>query len=151
MGVCGVVVIGGAVYGVSQAGLGDALSEDIRPYHEVSNAERATYMQSIVGEFTEAFDTYIIQTETYDYVGHSTFSTQPDSGLFDEVVSPEKAVPKKELAEIKKRMNPDDFCAQEEMMLFTTKGWQYRFKLKNKDGRTIATVICHPSQNAGSV
>lgn len=151
IGVCGVVVVGGAIYGISQVGLGEALSEELRPFHEVPAAERADYMQQVVDEFSGHFDTYFIQTPSYDYMGHSTFSSQPLRGLFDEVVSQDETVPREELPAIKAQLKPDLFCAQDEMTMFTDKGWQYRFKLKDGNGRLIATVICHPSQNAGTV
>ena len=150
MGVCGVVVIGGAVYGISQVGLGDALSEDLRAYHEVPAEERAIYMQSVVAEFSDAFDTYMIETETYNYVGQSTFSSQPLRGLFDEVVSQKETIPKKDLPAIKERLTQHSFCSQDEMMMFTNKGWNYRFKLKDGSGRTVTTIICQPSQNTGT-
>ena len=150
MGVCGVVVIGGAVYGISQVGLGDALSEDLRAYHEVPAEERAAYMQSVVAEFSDTFETYSVQTQTYEYTGYSTFSAQPIRGLFDEVVSREGSIPKKELPAIKEQLTQHSFCSQDEMMMFTNKGWNYRFKLKDGSGRTVTTIICQPSQNTGT-
>ena len=80
-GVCGVIVVGGAIFGIAQGGLGDALSDDIKPYHEVSADERADYMQTIVGQFTESFDTYFIQNENYTYAGNSVFSTKPSQSM----------------------------------------------------------------------
>jgi len=151
IGICGVVVVGGAIYGISQVGLGEALSEELRAYHEVPAAERAEYMQTVVNEFSGHFDTYFIQTPTYVYMGHSTFSSQPLRGLFDEVVSQEETVPRGELPAIKAQLSQGVFCAQDEMTMFTDKGWQYRFKLKDGNGRLIATVICNPSQSTGSV
>ena len=44
----GVVVIGGVVYGVSQGGLGDALTEDVKHMSTVSQEERAAYMLSLI-------------------------------------------------------------------------------------------------------
>lgn len=151
IGICGVVVVGGTVYGISQGGLGDALSEDLRAYHEVSQAERPEYMQSVVDEFDETFDTYIIETENFTYVGHSVFSAKPAQGVFDEVVSHEEKIPRDALKDIKAQMKPDAFCAQDEMVMFTDKGWNYRFKLKDDRGRIIATVICNAQKNSGTV
>jgi len=150
-GICGVIVVGGTVFGIAQGGLGDALTDDVKAYHEVSEENRSEYMQSIADQFTESFDNYFIQTENYTYTGLSKFSTRPEYGLFDEVVSQDEKVPAHALAEIRKQVAPEEFCAQDEMVLFTEKGWQYRFKLKHNNGQTIATVICHPSGPQGSV
>lgn len=150
-GVCGVIVVGGAVFGIAQGGLGDALSDDIKPYYEVSQEDRAEYMDSIVSQFTETFDTYFVQTESYTYAGQSTFSTQPSHGLFNEVVRQEEKIPSNEIAEIKARMDPEGFCGQDEMLLFTEKGWQYRFTLKHGNNQTVAMIVCHPTGAQGSV
>ena len=146
IGACGFVVIGGTVFGVSQMGLGAALSEDLKPYHEVSNLERADYMNSVVGEFTETFQTYLVQTGTYDYVGTSKFSIDPDRGLFVEVVSQDEKVPDAELAGIIERVSQDTFCEQEEMKMFTDNGWNYSFTIKHAKTRKITRVICQPKR-----
>jgi len=62
-GICGVIVVGGTVFGIAQGGLGDALTDDVKAYHEVSEENRSEYMQSIADQFTESFDNYFIQTE----------------------------------------------------------------------------------------
>ena len=150
LGVCGVVVIGGTVFGVSKMGLGAALSEDLKAYHEVASEDRADYMGSIVVEFRDSFDTYIVQTESYDYVGTSTFSFDPELGLFVEVVKQDDTVPSSALPEIRKRLTKEAFCAQDEMTMFTENGWNYSFTLKHKKTRNITTVICQPKQAGGT-
>jgi len=150
LGACGVVVIGGTVFGVSKMGLGAALSEDLKAYHEVANVDRADYMNSVVVEFRETFETYIVQTETYDYVGKSTFSVDPLRGLFVEVVSQDEKIPSEELGGIKARVTQETFCAQDEMTMFTDNGWNYSFTLKHAKTQKITTVICQPKRNGGT-
>ena len=137
-----VVVIAGVAYGVSSGGLKDALSSDIKHVSEVTYEERADYMDGLVGEFSAAFDTYIVQTETYDYVGQSKFSASPTKATFVEVVAPEDAVPTGEFAGIKARMGEASFCATEEMTMFTENGWNYKFTLQDGRGRGLYTVTC---------
>jgi len=146
IGACSFVVIGGTVFGVSQMGLGAALSEDLKPYHEVTNQEREAYMNSVVGEFRETFETYLVQTETYNYIGQSKFSIDPTRGLFVEVVSQDEKVPNEELGKVKAQVTQDTFCAQEEMTMFTDNGWNYSFTLKHAKTRKITTVICQPNR-----
>ena len=62
--ISGVVVIGGIAYGVSQGGLGDALTEDVKDISMVSQEERAAYMGGIVETFSENFAIYIVETDT---------------------------------------------------------------------------------------
>jgi len=80
--ISGVVVIGGIAYGVSQGGLGDALTEDVKHISTVSQEERDTYMGGIVETFAENFAIYMVPTETYGYVGDSKFSFKADDGMF---------------------------------------------------------------------
>jgi len=81
-GAGGVIVVGGAVYGFTQMGLNDVLSDDLRHITEVSQQERPAYMDSVVAEFAEAFQVYQVETETYAYAGISNFSAAPASGTF---------------------------------------------------------------------
>ena len=148
IGTCAVIVIGGVAYTVSSGGLKDALSDDIRHVSEITYAERADYMNEIVDQFTNTFDVYIVQTENYDYVGHSEFSAAPKKATFLEVVTAEDSVPKSELANIRAKAQTD-FCAQEEMLMFTSKGWKYKFTLKDDQGRNILTNVCKPDANYG--
>lgn len=142
-----VLVAGGAIYGISQVGLGDALSEDIRHISEFTIAERADYMTGITHEFSEAFDTYYVATQSdYVFEGHSSFSIAPSSGTFMEVVRQEEPVPEAELEALKTIMASNDFCAQDEMVMFTEKGWKYRFRMIEGKGQQIFAVTCQPAQ-----
>jgi len=147
VGTCAVVVIGGVIYGVSSGGLKDALSTDIRYVTDVSNEERPEYMNGIVAEFSEAFEVYFVQTGTYDYVGNSKFSAFPASATFAEVVTAQEAVPRDEISKIKAAAEPG-FCEQEEMTMFTEKGWRYNFTLRDENNRKILTVVCRPDSSA---
>ena len=141
-----VVVVGGAVFGISQMGLNDVLSEDLRPLAEVSMQERPAYMSGIVNEFSEVFDTYFIETESYTYVGQSKFTTAPSSGTFMEVVRQNEAVPKKEMKKLTNFMKESNFCEQDEMTMFTDKGWTYRFRMVDGKGNQVYAVICRPAK-----
>ncbi len=138
----GAVVIGGVVYGVSQGGLGDALTEDVKHISTISEQERSAYMGGIVQSFTENFSTYIVQTETYDYVGLSTFSAKAADGMFVEVVKSQESTSAAEIEAVKAEMKATDFCEQAEMTLFTDKGWQYRFMLQDHKGHRIYQITC---------
>jgi len=109
--------------------------------------ERAAYMESIVVEFRETFDTYIIQIEDYDYLGQSTFSVDPTRGLFVEVVNQDEKIPKAAIPTIKSRVAQDTFCAQDEMKMFTDNGWNYSFTLKHAKTQKVTTVICQPKRS----
>ena len=142
-----VVVAGGAIYGISQVGLGAALSEDIRHISEFTMAERPAYMTEITTQFSEAFDAYYVATESdYVYEGHSTFSIAPSSGTFTELVRNDASIPEAEFKEIVAVMATSDFCAQEEMVIFTDKGWKYSFKMQEATGRKIFEVTCKPAR-----
>jgi len=145
-GLGGVVLVGGAMYGISQFGLNDVLSEDLSYISDVTRQERPAYMASIVSEFSEAFETYSVESETYIFVGQSKFSTSPSNGTFVEVVTQEKPVPSEEVKGLKSAMHTADFCAQEEMTMFTEKGWSYRFKMKDSKGRQIFAITCRASE-----
>lgn len=144
IGGIGVVVVGGALFGFSQLGLNDALSEELRHISDVPLLERPAYMSEIASEFTEAFDTYSIQTETYYYEGVSTFKTSPNEELFIEVVTQDKPVPSKEIKALRDYMVAYNFCAQEEMTMFTAKGWSYKFTVEDSKGRKIFNTHCEP-------
>lgn len=107
-------------------------------------------MNTVVGEFRETFETYLVQTENYDYVGSSTFSVDPERGLFVEVVNHDQNVPKSSLADIKAQVSEEIFCAQDEMTMFTDNGWNYSFTLKHAKTRKIITVICQPTRTGGT-
>ena len=143
IGTCAVVVIGGIAYGVSSGGLKDALSDDVRHVTEVSNDERPDYMNDVVLQFSETFTNYIVQSESYDYVGISKFSATPSRAMFVEVVTPEERVPEEEIAGIKAQTE-FEFCEQDEMKMFTDKGWSYSFSLTDGTSRRIFKTICSP-------
>lgn len=138
----GVVVIGGVAYGVSQGGLGDALSEDVKYISAVSQQERPAYMEGIVEDFTDNFSTYLVQTENYYYVGQSKFSFKAEEGLFVEVVKSEDLAKDKDIKAVQAEMKNSEFCAQAEMTMFTYKGWEYRFILEDQKGYRIYQVTC---------
>jgi len=144
LGACGVFVVGGTVYGISQLGLNDVLSEDLRHISEVTFQERPAYMDTVVAEFTDAFATYGVETETYTYVGNSNFSTLPAMGTFVEVVRQDSPVPKRAVKGIKKQMELANFCDQGEMTMFTEKGWTYRFSMEDSNGLKVFAVVCKP-------
>jgi len=135
------VIIGGVVYGVSSGGLGDALSNEVRYVREVPYEERAAYMDEITADFAENFEYYIVQTETFDYVGHSKFTSHPAKAMFAEIVRSEERIPRDEIKKIKARFEVG-FCEQDEMTMFTEKGWSYDFKVMDGEGRRIFTVLC---------
>lgn len=142
IGAGAVVVIGGVAYTFSQGGLADALSEDVRHISEVSYEERPAYMGGIVDSFTESFPNYIIQSESYDFVGNSKFSASPQQGLFVEVVTSQEAADNTQLRATKAQITETNFCDQEEMTMLTDKGWSYKFSLENADGRGFYSVTC---------
>ena len=144
IGACGVFVVGGTIYGVSQFGLNDVLSEDLVHISEISRQERPAYMDKVVAEFDDAFETYGVQTETYTFVGTSHFSTAPASGTFTEVVRQDTAVPRKEIKALRAVMEESDFCAQDEMTMFTENGWTYSFSLKDSKGQKLFKINCTP-------
>lgn len=146
MGACGVIVVGGAVFGISQMGLNDVLSEDLKHISEVTRQERPAYMDTIVAEFTEAFDIYQVQTDNYSFVGYSKFSTAPSSGTFIEVVRQDSPVPKSADKGIKAFMAEQNFCRQDEMTMFADNGWTYKFSMRDSKGRKIFTIDCKPLQ-----
>ena len=149
-GTGGAVVVGGVIYGVSQGGLGDALSQDVRHISEVSYEERAEYMEEIVGEFSEAFQSYLVETEDYIFVGESEFRALPAKATFVEVVTEEVGedgpATGPQLSAVKSQMASVDFCGQEEMTMLTEKGWTYHFSMTNSNKRQIYTVFCRPDK-----
>ncbi|MEO9968802.1 MAG: hypothetical protein ABJG15_03060 [Hyphomonadaceae bacterium] len=141
LGACAFVVIGGVTYAISSGGLKDALTEDVRHVTEVAYDQRADYMNGIVEQFTVSFDAYIVQTETYDYVGHSRFGAQPSRATFTEIVTSDEPVPSEEIASINTRLEAE-FCGQEEIMMFSETGWNYSFTLQDSTGRRLFSTVC---------
>lgn len=140
---CGsIVVIGGIAYGVSQGGLGDALTEDVKNISAVSYEDRPAYMEGIVEDFSENFLIYMVQTESYDYVGNSSFSYIAEDGTFTEVVTSQEALSQDNVNVVKAELKASDFCEQQEMTMFTDKGWQYRFIMNDEKGNRFYQVTC---------
>lgn len=152
IGVGGVFLIGGVAYGFSQYGLNSVLTEDLKYMSEVSQAERPAYMETIITEFQNNFETYAIEMEAYLYVGSSKFTASPQQGAFIENVTSQSPVPKNEMANLRKLLKEpiykDHFCGQEEMTMFTDKGWNYRFIVKDSNGREISRIHCNSNTNA---
>lgn len=142
IGAGAVVVIGGVAYTFSQGGLADALSEDVKHISDIAYEERSVYMDGIVNSFSENFSNYIIQSETFDFVGYSKFSASPQQGIFIEVVNSEEKADNNQLRATKSKIEESDFCEQAEMILLTDKGWSYKFTLENADGRAFYSVTC---------
>jgi len=143
IGACACVVIGGVAYSVSSGGLKDALSSDIRNVNEFSYEERSEYMNEVISEFSALFESYIVQTETFDYVGVSHFSASPSNATFVEVVTSQESVPRDEVPKIQVQAGTG-FCEQDEMTMFTENGWNYQFTLTDGDGRDVFAVVCQP-------
>ncbi len=142
----GAFVAGGVVYGVSQAGLGDALSEDLRHITEVSQAEMPAYMDSVVKDFQDNFEDYAIPiSEDTAYIGKSLFSAAPQYGSFKEVVTQTEKVPSKHVKIMASLLKASNFCEQAEMTMFTDQGWTYEFSVNNSNGSHIHSINCVPS------
>ena len=142
IGAGAVVVIGGVAYTMSQGGLADALTEDVKHISDISYEDRSAYMTTIVDDFSENFSNYIIQSETFDFVGYSSFSASPQQGSFIEVVKSKETADNTQLRATKAKIEETDFCEQEEMTMLTDKGWSYHFSLENADGRNFYSVTC---------
>lgn len=143
IGTGAVVVIGGVAYGVSGGGLKDALTSEVRHVREVPYEDRAAYMSEITVDFAENFEVYFVQSDTYDYIGHSKFGSAPAKATFTEVVTSEESVPHAEIKKLRAKAEPG-FCEQDEMTMFTEKGWSYDFKIMDGAGRQIITILCQP-------
>lgn len=144
--IIGALFVGGAAYGVSQYGLNDVLSEDMRHITSISAEERPAYMEQVVTEFTQAFSTYSIESETYLYEGFSKFTTSPADGTFVEIVTQDSPVPQKEISGLRTEMDNMNFCAQAEMTMFTENGWTYRFSMQDKNGQRVFSIVCQAEQ-----
>jgi len=147
LGAGGFIIIGGAVFGLTQMGLNDVLSEDLKHISEISQAERPDYMDTITAEFAENFGAYSVDTGTYVYAGLSRFSSEPSRGRFVELVTQDTAVPKNEIKKLHAQLEAKTFCEQDEMTMFTNQGWSYKFTLKDSTGRKIADIHCEANTN----
>ena len=62
--------------------------------------------------------------------------------MFVEVVKSQEDTTDANIKSVKDKMKTNDFCAQDEMTLFTDKGWQYRFMLQDYKGNRIYQITC---------
>ena len=143
VGLAGVFVVGGAV-AFGSVGLNDVLSEDLRHVAEVPSAERAAYMEDVVAEFAEAFDSFGVETDTYVVGGWSEFSAEPASATFVEVVRAEHEVPPEAWRELRAYWAETAFCEDAEATMFTDQGWSYSFSFRNANGRVMVSSECRP-------
>lgn len=144
-GIATVVVIGGAVIGISEYGLGDVMSDDLRPAAEVPMDERQAYMTGVAAEFTEFFNGAVYGTDSFSFSGTLNFEVEPRTATFEEVVQAEQSLNAKQVKELKAYHADDWMCETEDTLLFTDKGWTYTTTLKNQDGRLMLSVECAPT------
>ena len=150
LGICGFVVIGGAIYGVSEYGLGDILEQDLKTVAEVPMDERATYMQSVTVQFTEFFSGALYGTDNFTFATDLKYEFDPRRAAFIQVSQSHTKITKDEVADLK-RYNKDKWmCETDNILLFTDKGWTYTTKLKNMDGRTMVTITCKATSKSNS-
>jgi len=142
IGACGAVACGVFVFG--GYGLNDVLSNELKDVADVSFADRSAYMESVVAEFADAFDTYYLDTGTFVYEGRSAFSAKAHRAAFVEVVSHDSPVPEAEKAKLQSMWLDDRFCSQAEMTMFTDQGWTYTFTLNGMGDDAILDVTCKP-------
>ena len=145
IGITSVVLIGGAVVGVSQFGLSDVLKDDLLLVADVPMAERQAYMDSVTTEFTEFYDFAIHGTEDFNFSGPLIYQNDPKTARFTELVKADQELSKTQVKELYDYYSDGWFCDDEEMLMFTDKGWTYRTALKNKDGKHMVTVDCKPT------
>ena len=149
IGMGSVVVIGGAVYGISEYGLGDVLQDELKPVAEVPMAERAAYMQSVTLQFTEFYGGALYGTDEFTFAGDLKYELDPKRAAFIEVTQSLNELSKTQVKELKAYHADDWMCEEEDSLLFTDKGWTYTTKLKNVDGRTMVIVTCKPENKLG--
>jgi len=149
IGMGSVVVIGGAIYGISEYGLGDVLQEELKPVSEVPTAERAAYMESVTTQFTEFYEGALYGTDDFTFAGEYTYELDTQRPAFIEVVQSFNELSKQQVKELKAYHSDNWMCDLEDSLLFTDKGWTYTTKMKNVDGRTMVIVTCTPKNNLG--
>ena len=144
-----VVVIGGAIYGISEYGLGDVLKDELKAVAEVPMAEREAYMQSVTTQFTEFFEGALYGTDDFTFAGDFKYEIDTHRPAFIEVVKSHNELSKTQVKELKAYHADKWMCETEDTLLFTDKGWTYTTKLKNVDGRTMVIVTCKPENKVG--
>ena len=147
IGIAGFVVIGGAVYGISEYGYSDVLKEDLKAVSEVSIDERETYMESVAVQFTEFYEGALYGTDNFTFAGDLNYELDPDRPAFIEVTTSHTQITPEEVKDLKSYNADKWMCQTEDTLLFTDKGWTYTTKLKNLDGRTMVIITCNPDQN----
>ena len=145
LGMGSVVVIGGAIYGISEYGLGDVLQEELKPVAEVPMAEREAYMQSVTTQFTEFYEGALYGTDDFTFAGDFKYEFDPKRAAFIEVTQSLNEISRQQVSELKAYHKDNWMCDTEDTLLFTDKGWTYTTKLKNVDGRTMVIVTCKPT------
>ena len=146
-----VIMIGGVAFTVSEYGLSDVLSSDLKHYTEVSQTERPQYMKSVNAEFSSNFGGYAVQIEDYLYAGLVEFKSDPQHGTFIAIVTSDKKVPKKEILNFRKLVTEESVCGEEDIKMFTKKGWNYEFTAKDSTGFKIADIHCKAKGNNNTV
>ena len=149
IGIGSVVVIGGAIYGISEYGLGDVLQDELKPAADVPMAERAAYMQSVTTQFTEFYEGALYGTDEFTFAGDFNYELDPQRPAFIEVVQSLNELSKEQVKDLKAYHADDWMCDLEDSLLFTDKGWTYTTKLKNVDGRTMVIITCKPENKLG--
>lgn len=149
IGMGSVVVIGGAIYGISEFGLGDVLQDELRPVAEVPMAERTAYMQSVTTQFTEFYEGALYGTDDFTFAGEYKYELDIKRPAFIEVVQSFDKLSKQQVKDLQDYHSDDWMCDLEDSLLFTDKGWTYTTKLKNIDGRMMVIITCKPENNLG--
>jgi len=144
-----VVVIGGAIYGISEYGLGDVLQEELKNVAEVPISERQAYMQTVADQFTEFYEGAVYGTENFDFATDLKYNINARRATFTQVSQSLNELTNDQVKELKTLHSDNWMCDTEDSLLFTDKGWTYKTKLKNLDGRLMVVVTCKPNKNSG--
>lgn len=143
IGAGAVIVIGGIAYTVSEGGLADALTEDIKHISEVSLEDRPNYMAGIVEDFTETFGYYIVQTGDYDYLAAAKFKAVPSHARFETTAQAEETTDQANIDAVKREMESYNMCEQSDIVMFTDQGWNYKLTMKDAQGRRFYSITCN--------
>ena len=144
-----VVVIGGAIYGISEYGFGDVLQDELKTVAEVPMAERKAYMQTVADQFTEFYDGAVYGTENFNFATDLKYDLNPRRATFTQVSQSLNELSNDQVKELKAVHSDNWMCDTEDSLLFTDKGWTYKTKLKNLDGRLMVLVTCKPNKTSG--
>ena len=72
------------------------------------------------------------------------FKALAGQGLFEGVAQTEETTDQANIDAVRTQMEAGDFCEQDQMLMFTEKGWSYRFTMKDAQGRRFYNVTCSP-------